>query len=503
MTTKSDRQIALLAVVALPVMAWIFAGKNLEPNLSIVELAKITPQRPLLLLAASIGLLLGVLIAIFVLHNDSEYKGAPFKRHLRGTRIVKARALERKTRDKKKRAQAIVAGIPMPVAVEPLHLLINGSTGTGKTVLLSELSFSLLKRGDRMIFVDPNGDMLTRFGRERDAILNPYDGRTQGWSSFNEVRHDYDYQRLALSMIPRGKTEEAEEWAGYGRLLLQETMRKLALLDKASIHEVFKWTTLKPTDELRAFLEGTTAEALFAGSSEASRALTSARFLLSDKLAPHTIMPAGDFSIRRFLEDKRGGNLFITWREDMAPALRPLNSTWVDVICSSILSMPENESRRIWLCMDELASLDKLPSLESALTKGRKHGLACIAGLQTISQLDDIYGRDSSQTLRSCFRNLVVLGGSKPDAKTSEEMSLSLGEHEVERERITNTSNGESVSIEHCRERVVSPSEITSLPPLSAYVAFAGDYPITKTKLKVRQFKQHAPRFVETETIGA
>ncbi|MBD4055891.1 type IV secretion system DNA-binding domain-containing protein, partial [Xanthomonas citri pv. citri] len=115
------------------------------------------------------------------------------------------------------------------------------------------------------------------------------------------------------------------------------------------------------------------------------------------------------FSIRRFLEDDQTGNLFLTWREDMAEALRPLISAWVDVVCTSVLSLPESKSRRIWLSLDELASLEKLASLQDALTKGRKHGLRAIAGLQTVSQLDDLYGNKEAQTLRACFRSLVVL----------------------------------------------------------------------------------------------
>ncbi|HEX7388001.1 MAG TPA: type IV secretion system DNA-binding domain-containing protein [Castellaniella sp.] len=34
-----------------------------------------------------------------------------------------------------------------------------------------------------------------------------------------------------------------------------------------------------------------------------------------------------------------------------------------------------------------------LPSLEAGLTKGRKNGLRIIAGLQSTSQLEHLYGR--------------------------------------------------------------------------------------------------------------
>ncbi|HBA2762816.1 TPA: type IV secretion system DNA-binding domain-containing protein, partial [Escherichia coli] len=247
-------------------------------------------------------------------------------------------------------------------------------------------------------------------------------------------------------------------------------------------------------------LEGTLAESLFAGSNEASKALTSARFVLSDKLPEHVTMPDGDFSIRSWLEDPNGGNLFITWREDMGPALRPLISAWVDVVCTSILSLPEEPKRRLWLFIDELASLEKLASLADALTKGRKAGLRVVAGLQSTSQLDDVYGVKEAQTLRASFRSLVVLGGSRTDPKTNEDMSLSLGEHEVERDRYSkNTGKHHSTgrALERVRERVVMPAEIANLPDLTAYVGFAGNRPIAKVPLEIKQFANRQPAFVE------
>ncbi|HAZ7996816.1 TPA: type IV secretion system DNA-binding domain-containing protein [Escherichia coli] len=504
MHPDDQRKVSAGIVIVLPLIFWITAVQKTEvlgsPKLlALWELMKLTPQKPILLLSALGGLAVGVLF-VWLLNSvgQGEFGGAPFKRFLRGTRIVSGGKLKRMTREKAK--QVTVAGVPMPRDAEPRHLLVNGATGTGKSVLLRELAYTGLLRGDRMVIVDPNGDMLSKFGRDKDVILNPYDKRTKGWSFFNEIRNDYDWQRYALSVVPRGKTDEAEEWASYGRLLLRETAKKLALIGTPSMRELFHWTTIATFDDLRGFLEGTLAESLFAGSNEASKALTSARFVLSDKLPEHVTMPDGDFSIRSWLEDPNGGNLFITWREDMGPALRPLISAWVDVVCTSILSLPEEPKRRLWLFIDELASLEKLASLADALTKGRKAGLRVVAGLQSTSQLDDVYGVKEAQTLRASFRSLVVLGGSRTDPKTNEDMSLSLGEHEVERDRYSkNTGKHHSTgrALERVRERVVMPVEIANLPDLTAYVGFAGNRPIAKVPLEIKQFANRQPAFVE------
>jgi len=507
MHPDDQRKLNLAIIIVVPLIFWLTAVQKTEALtghklVALWDMMQVTHKKPILLASMLGGLTLAFLLIWLISRlGNGEFGGAPFRKFLRGTRMVSASDLRRKAREKQ--PQVELATIPMPVRLETFHTLLNGATGSGKSVVLRSLAFSILKRhaaaGDRMVFIDPNADMLTKFYREGDVILNPYDSRTKGWSIFNEIRKDYDFQRYSFSVVPLGETKEAEEWAGYGRLLLRETMKKLSTIGSPSMREVFHWTTIAPFDDLRSFLEGTLAESLFAGSNEASKALTSARFVLSDKLPEHVTMPAGDFSIRDWLENSKG-NMFITWREDMGAALRPLISAFADVICTSVLSMEPDSRRSIWLQIDELASLEKLASLEDALTKGRKHGLRVVAGLQSTSQLDDKYGQHAAQTIRANFRNLVVLGGSRPDPKTSEDMSLSLGEHEVERDRYSKSS-GKSTSTnkqsERTRERVVMPAEIANLPELTAYVALAGNFPVTKVKLDYVNFVDRIPAFVE------
>jgi type IV secretory pathway TraG/TraD family ATPase VirD4 len=248
-------------------------------------------------------------------------------------------------------------------------------------------------------------------------------------------------------------------------------------------------------------LQSTAAAGLF--DPGAAKALASTRFIITSYLAPHQYVRNGDFSLRTWLNSAQGGNLFITWREDMADALRPLISTWLDIISTSILSLPPNPESRIWLIIDELASLEKLNSLEAALTKGRKHGLRVVAGLQSTAQLDRLYGKDEAVVLRSCFRNLLILGGSSSDPDTAEVFSRGLGEWDVERKQssITRTRQGSNRThtIQRIKERVVLPSEIMNLPKLTGFLSLAGDYPLAKIELKPRTFPALTVPFEEAE----
>lgn len=514
MAPDTRRRIIRFAFLTLPLSAWLLAARftsgipfDQATWLVLASWVLATPEHPALIIAPIAGLNLAIALALYLKRyaRKEGFDGAGYAKHIRGTEAVPIQKL-RKLCTESGAMQINVAGVPMPTGVENLHILLNGSTGTGKSVLLRHLVFSALGRGDRMVIVDPNGDLYSKFGRPSDVLLNPYDERTEGWSFFNEIRAEFDWKRLALSIVPLGKDPTAEEWSGYARLLLRETARKLHELGTPSIDELFRWTTMASDKDLRAFLTGTLAESLFAGSAEASKALTSSRFVLSKYLAEHCAMPPGKFSIRDWMENGTGV-LFITWREDMKDSMKPLISSFVDVFCSALLSMPEDQRRRWWLVIDELGSMEKMASLEDFLTKGRKNGGRALVGLQSVSQTDEIFGQKLSQTLRASFRSLVVLGGSKTDPETAEEMSKALGEHEVARLEFTDSrsfgsrTTGERMQI--TKERVVTPAQIQTLPDLMGWVAFAGDRPIAKFKLEPINFAIRNAPFIQATRYGA
>lgn len=369
-----------------------------------------------------------------------------------------------------------LGGIPIPFLVEPLHFFCCGSTGTGKTSLITELLCGAIPRGDRVIVCDPAGHHLSRFWQDGDTVLNPFDRRSPGWSIFNEVRKNYDYDRLAHSLIPDGVGSD-KQWHHYAQVLCSEVMRVLMIRGEGNTEQLMHWLTVAKSDELAELLVGTAVQGLF--DRDAAKALASTRFILTTYIKPHKYLQPGDFSLLNWLIDENGGNLFISWREDMQTALMPLVTTWVDILCNAVLSLPPSQDRRIWLSLDEVGALGRLSALESALTRGRKQGLRVVAGLQATAQLDLIYGRESATVLRSCFRNLIVLGIAKTDPDTAEMLSKSLGEREVDREQHSRSEGAQgitkNVTLQRIKERIAIPSEITELPNLTAFLALAGN----------------------------
>lgn len=505
------RQAAFAVLLIVPLFAWFIVAKTaygFTPQTVRDEIPYLLRNTfnlwPLwsALIAGEVIAIGGLVIAFRTANRP--FKGAAFEKFYRGTEVVTADELARKTTERGMQ-QITIAGVPMPTEAENTHISIGGSTGTGKSTIFKEIMVSCLARGDRMVVLDPDGEFLSNFYRKGDKILNPYDARSEGWSFFNEIRADYDFKRYSRSIIQRSGSADSEEWNDYGRLLFTEVAKKVyATSRNPQMEEVFDWTNRKTAEELEEYVRGTNAQALFTGNSRAS---ASARFVLSTKLPPHLDMKEGKFSLRDWIADPNGGNLFITWDENMRAALVPLISCLTDTIFSSVLGMQADLHRRVWTFLDELESLALLPTLGDALTKGRKKGLRVVSGYQTYTQLVDVYGENLAETMLGNHRTMVALGVGRMGVKTAEKMSHALGQHEIMRHRSgrsrkafgglgTNSQNEEVKP-----ESVVMPSELMRLPNLEGYLAFPGDLPIAKFKTESVTYtrKERVPGIVSLD----
>lgn len=430
--------------------------------------------------------------------TKTPFAGASYTRFYRGTTMANPATLARLTKDKEKRPQITIADVPIPIEAETTHFSIGGATGTGKSTIFKEMIVGVRRRGERMVILDPDGDYFKTFGRPGiDKILNPYDARTEGWSFFNEIANHYDFDRMAMSMIQPSKDHQSEEWNDYARKLLVAVAAKLKQNTEApTIQDVYHHTNIMPKEELAAYVAGTPAAGIFVDG--ADKAIGSTRFVLASKMAPHMKMPDGTFSLHKWLSEPDGSNLFITWDDNMKESLRPIISTWADAIFSASLGLPPDRDRRIWVFLDELESLSYLPTLNDALTKGRKKGLCVVTGYQSYSQLIDVYGKDVAETMLSNHRTTVAMAVGRSGTTTAKHMSEAIGQHEIMRHRhsrsIGLSANGNAGEADDIRvENTVLPAEIMALPNLQGYLAFPGDLPVTKFKLRHVNYTRSKP----------
>ncbi len=401
----------------------------------------------------------------------------------RGASMSAEGDVARKVRASKVPTYLEIGGVPVPVSAEPYHFLIAGSTGTGKSVAIGSLLDFIRARGDTAIVVDSGGGFLaSHYVPESDFIFNPFDDRCVGWSPTTEMQGVWDSQALARSIVPDGSGEN-KQWNSYAQTFVDAVLRKLWETQQLTQANFLYHINVAPREELQKLLADTPAASQMSN----GQTFGSIRTIASNYVTSYDYLPTDKerFSVADMIRAEHSGMLFLTYRDDQLDSLRNIMACLLDVAARTILSLEPQSDRRIWLIIDEFASVGRVQSIEAMATKSRKAGGCLVLGIQSVSQLKDRYGDNGAQTILSCLSTWLVLRCS--DADTAEYMSKYIGEAEIRRTQKGQSSsdNGEtqSWSEQSATQRVVLGSQIQAFANLHGLLKLAGDYPVTEVTL--------------------
>ena len=73
--------------------------------------------------------------------------------------------------------------LPLIKSAENQHILLQGTTGMGKSTIIREILAQIRDRGDRAIIYDRGGSLAKHFyDEEKDHLMNCLDARAENWS---------------------------------------------------------------------------------------------------------------------------------------------------------------------------------------------------------------------------------------------------------------------------------------------------------------------------------
>jgi hypothetical protein len=156
----------------------------------------------------------------------------------------------------------------------------------------------------------------------------------------------------------------------------------------------------------------------------------------------------------------------------MREALRPLISLWIDLLVLRLLNEPMPQQKPVWFVIDELATLQRLPQLHTAITENRKSQNPVILGFQGRSQMEARYG-DDAEAMLSQPATKIFLRTTEPRA--AKWVSDAIGEVEIERLRETHyegSRGGRNFALDRQTEPLVLPSEISGLDDLRGFLKY-------------------------------
>jgi len=423
------------------------------------------------------------------------------KKILSGTTLANTKAMVKLIQKKKEASHLHIAGVPLIKDKETEHFLISGTTGSGKTNCFIELLQQIRECGDRAVIVDSTSELFQRFFQEKkDLLLNPLDVRSQNWNLWAECQEKYHFNEFAECLIPASSHHDTF-WTNAARDIFVETAKLLHERGSTSYEELMNHSIKKPIKDIAEFYARSSVASMM--NIAAEKTSMSIRSTLATAIRCfESLEEGGEFSIRKWMQSVsakalaglgeepprhslgEAGWLFLSCQPDQRALLRPLFSGWLAIAVRSLLAGGSAPKSKTWFIIDELPTLNHLPELPKALAEVRKYGGCFVIGLQSVSQLEDIYGRATTQTMSGLTGTKIIFRASETIA--AKRMSELLGEQEV-MEAVESISfgahqvrDGVSLSDQKRRQVTIPYTDILQLNNLEAYLKLPGNYPIAK-----------------------
>jgi len=385
--------------------------------------------------------------------------------------------------------------VRIPRRIESSHILIMGDTGTGKSALIRQILVEIEKRGESAVIYDPALEYTPQFfdPSRGDMVLNPLDQRMPYWTPGAELRHDAEALTLAASLFPDRHNENPFFVEGPRKIFAH-------LLTFHPTPEELVWWMSHP-EEIDMRVKGTEYEAIIDSQSPPQRnGVLGSLNMVADalKLLPSEKSTTQSWSALEWSKERRGW-LFLTSTPETRKRLLPLISLWLDTLVLRLMNQGHANRGSVWLILDELASLQKLPQLHTAVTENRKSNNPVVLGFQGRSQLETRYGHEAEAML-SQPATKIFLRTSEPRA--AKWVSETIGEIEIERlreSRSTAHNPKYSTSKSHNLDRQVEPlvmaSEITGLEPLNGFLK-NGNL-VVRMSFPYIELPERQPQFIE------
>jgi hypothetical protein len=378
---------------------------------------------------------------------------------------------------------------------EAHHIQIAGDTGTGKSTLVRQIIYQIEARDEVAIIFDPDREYIREFFREDrgDWVLNPKDERCPYWPIGAEADDEAEATPIAIGLFPDEPTRQ-QFFLSHTRAIFSYLLATY----RPTVNELAYW--MAHPEEIDARVKGTEHQHTLTANAAPQRAGILGS--LNEAGKPLRMMPSHpdgrrSWTVREWARSRKGW-IFITSTPDTIDALRPMQSLWLDMLILKLqyAETGPNQSR-VWMVLDELASLNALPQLHSAMTKQRKSDNPIVLGFQGMSQLDAIYGKKAETILSQAYTNIVLR---TREPRAAKHLSDLIGKAQLERTReskptrLFHRKQG-SYNSERVIDPVVMESEIQGLDDLHGY--FVQQDKVVPIRFRPQAKRSHAPGLVE------
>lgn len=311
--------------------------------------------------------------------------------------------------------------------------LIFGAIGSGKTRILLYILDRILdaikfkpERRIRLLVHDTTGELLDGLPLEDNQFAALHGARPGGWAWAigRDVLTASDAESVADAMAPK----TSDMWGAGAAIFLAAAQVKCQYEHSKSwgIAEFYD-NLLEDPIALKPLYEKiypVAASLIEIDPATGALSKTTVSFLLTFRAAVlrylrplaenwRVIPGERQFSFIEWLEGSNSEYPAVVLLQ-RAGKYPQMSAAWIGAVVDTIAghvndaSFPNSQDRRVFLALEELATLGKLKNLSTLLDTGRNKGIGVFASVQEPEQLSIHYGNEEAKTILKRFRTKIV-----------------------------------------------------------------------------------------------
>ena len=398
----------------------------------------------------------------------------------------------------------------LPDSVSRRHMLVLGTSGTGKSVSLNRHIASLRQKKGKCVIYDVKGEFCGKHYSDGDIIFYPFDARSIPWNFFNEVRDYPDLDILSTSLYEPPKDSRDTYWYNAARDVFRTGLFYLYEQNMKTNKHICDFfaqplqTILTKLISLPSTERGALKHIDKSDSNQAASIIS----ILQERIAffRYLVDVNGDFSFRDYISRENDarykGNLYMMNIRRYDAIFKPLMTFVMDVMIREVLSLSDSFERRITFLIDEFGSLAKLPSVFDFLTMARSKGGFLVIANQDLGSVSNTYGNDLKETFFNNFNVHYIFRIIDPT--TSEFLSKAFGEREVIKKFNSSSFSpndmGDRFTLgeQEKLEKIILPTEFQSLEDFHTYLKIA-NFGTSYMKTKRKFMKTKTDEFIQRQ----